>query len=70
MFSVQNCIAKRRDGQSLSIASHTACPGDECNIQCKPNDYQPVCASNGYSKFLKSNFVLRTKRKKKEKGKN
>ncbi|VDM91598.1 unnamed protein product [Onchocerca ochengi] len=47
MFNVQNCIAKRRDSQSLSIVSMFACPDDACNMHCKPNDYQPVCASNG-----------------------
>ncbi|EFO15539.1 hypothetical protein LOAG_12970 [Loa loa] len=47
MFSVQNCIATRRDGQPLSIVNYTACSNDACNMQCKSNDYQPVCASNG-----------------------
>ncbi|KAL3986390.1 Kazal-type serine protease inhibitor domain family protein [Acanthocheilonema viteae] len=47
MFSIQNCTAVRRDGQSLSIVRYTACPDDACRMQCKRNDYQPVCASNG-----------------------
>uniref|UniRef100_A0A1I8F0Q1 Kazal-like domain-containing protein n=3 Tax=Wuchereria bancrofti TaxID=6293 RepID=A0A1I8F0Q1_WUCBA len=47
MFNVQNCIATRRFGQSLHIASNAACSNDACNMQCKPNNYQPVCASNG-----------------------
>uniref|UniRef100_A0A0R3RQN2 Kazal-like domain-containing protein n=1 Tax=Elaeophora elaphi TaxID=1147741 RepID=A0A0R3RQN2_9BILA len=47
MFSMQNCTATRRDGQSLSIVSYAACPDDVCNTQCRRNDHQPVCASNG-----------------------
>ncbi|VDK83128.1 unnamed protein product [Litomosoides sigmodontis] len=47
VFSMRNCIATRRDGQPLSVASYTACPNDACSVQCNRNDYQPVCASNG-----------------------
>ncbi|VDP21133.1 unnamed protein product [Onchocerca flexuosa] len=50
MFNVQNCITTRRDSQSLSIISMFACPDDACNMHCKSDDYQPVCASNELSK--------------------
>ncbi|KAM3716461.1 Agrin [Dirofilaria immitis] len=60
IFSVQNCIAIRRDNQPLSIVSMSACPNDECNMKCKPNDYQPVCASNGitYSNECELNSII------------
>uniref|UniRef100_A0A915Q4Z9 Kazal-like domain-containing protein n=1 Tax=Setaria digitata TaxID=48799 RepID=A0A915Q4Z9_9BILA len=46
-FSMHNCTAARRDQQPLSIVSYTACTTEACSMECKQDDDQPVCGSNG-----------------------